>query len=93
VKGKGVFITVVDRALSDPSIQDLYVAGNNPSWGAFAGRYIKDTLGTGNVVVIRGLPIVIDEERSRASTRRSRAAASRCWTSSSATGAVTTPSR
>ena len=63
VKGKGVFITVVDRALSDPSIQDLYVAGNNPELGRVAGRYIKDTLGTGNVVVIRGLPIVIDEER------------------------------
>ncbi|MDR6289837.1 MULTISPECIES: ABC transporter substrate-binding protein [Inquilinus] len=63
VKSKGVFITVVDRALSDPSIQDLYVAGNNPELGRVAGRYIKDTLGTGNVVVIRGLPIVIDEER------------------------------
>jgi ribose transport system substrate-binding protein len=63
VKGKGVFVTVVDRALSDPSIQDLYVAGNNPELGRVAGRYIKDTLGTGNVVVIRGLPIVIDEER------------------------------
>lgn len=63
VKEKGVFITVVDRALSDQSIQDLYVAGNNPELGRAAGRYIKDTLGTGNVVVIRGLPIVIDEER------------------------------
>jgi ribose transport system substrate-binding protein len=63
VKQKGVFVTVVDRALSDPSIQDLYVAGNNPELGRVAGKYIKDTLGTGNVVVIRGLPIVIDEER------------------------------
>jgi ribose transport system substrate-binding protein len=63
VKSKGVFITVVDRALSDQSIQDLYVAGNNPELGRVAGKYIKDTLGTGDVVVIRGLPIVIDEER------------------------------
>jgi ribose transport system substrate-binding protein len=63
VKSKGVFITVVDRALSDQSIQDLYVAGNNPELGRVAGKYIKDTLGTGAVVVIRGLPIVIDEER------------------------------
>ena len=67
VKEKGVFITVVDRALSDQSIQDLYVAGNNPELGRAAGRYIKDTLGTGNVVVIRGLPIVIDEERVKGS--------------------------
>ncbi|WP_225766756.1 ABC transporter substrate-binding protein [Inquilinus sp. Marseille-Q2685] len=63
VKDKGVFVTVVDRALSDQSIQDLYVAGNNPELGRVAGKYIKDTLGTGDVVVIRGLPIVIDEER------------------------------
>ncbi|KGM35664.1 ABC transporter substrate-binding protein [Inquilinus limosus] len=63
VKSKGVFVTVVDRALSDQSIQDLYVAGNNPELGRVAGTYIKDTLGTGDVVVIRGLPIVIDEER------------------------------
>lgn len=65
VKAKGVFVTVVDRALSDPSIQDLYVAGNNPDVGRVAGEYMKSKLGTGNVVVIRGLPIVIDEERQK----------------------------
>lgn len=65
VKAKGVFVTVVDRALSDPSIQDLYVAGNNPEVGRVAGDYIKDKLPAGNVVVIRGLPIVIDEERQK----------------------------
>ncbi|MBE7185823.1 MAG: substrate-binding domain-containing protein [Methylobacterium mesophilicum] len=65
VKEKGVFVTVVDRALSDQSIQDLYVAGNNPELGRVAGQYLKDNLGTGNVVVIRGLPIVIDEERQK----------------------------
>ena len=65
VKAKGVFVTVVDRALSDPSIQDLYVAGNNPDLGRVAGDYLKKAMGTGNVVVIRGLPIVIDEERQK----------------------------
>ena len=65
VKQKGVFVTVVDRALSDQSIQDLYVAGNNPALGRVAGEYIKGKLPTGNVVVIRGLPIVIDEERQK----------------------------
>jgi ribose transport system substrate-binding protein len=63
VKEKGVFVTVVDRALSDPTIQDLYVAGNNRELGRVAGEYLKENLGTGDVVVIRGLPIVIDEER------------------------------
>ena len=65
VKQKGVFVTVVDRALSDQSIQDLYVAGNNPALGRVAGDYIKGKLPQGNVVVIRGLPIVIDEERQK----------------------------
>lgn len=65
VKNKGVFVTVVDRALSDPTIQDLYVAGNNPDLGRVAGDYLKKNLGSGNVAVIRGLPIVIDEERQK----------------------------
>lgn len=65
VKEKGIFVTVVDRALSDPTVQDLYVAGNNPELGRVAGTYLKDTLKTGDVVVIRGLPIVIDEERQK----------------------------
>ncbi|MCX5570463.1 MULTISPECIES: ABC transporter substrate-binding protein [Kaistia] len=66
VKQKGVFITVVDRALTDNSVADLYVAGNNPALGRVAGEYIKEKLnGKGNVVVIRGLPIVIDEERNK----------------------------
>jgi ribose transport system substrate-binding protein len=61
-----VFITVVDRALTDNSVADLYVAGNNPALGRVAGEYIKEKLnGKGNVVVIRGLPIVIDEERNK----------------------------
>lgn len=65
VKDKGVFVTIVDRALPDRSIEDLYVAGNNPELGRVAGQYLKDTLGSGDVVVIRGLPIVIDEERQK----------------------------
>ena len=65
VKQKGVFVTVVVRALSDPTIQDLYVAGNNPALGRVAGEYMKGKLPQGNVVVIRGLPIVIDEERQK----------------------------
>jgi ribose transport system substrate-binding protein len=64
VKSKGAFITVVDRALRDQGIQDLYVAGNNPELGRVAAAYVKERLGgKGDIVVIRGLPIVIDEQR------------------------------
>lgn len=65
VKQKGIFITVVDRALSDPTINDLYVAGNNPELGRVAGNYMKDKLGKADIVIIRGLPIVIDEQRQK----------------------------
>ncbi len=63
VKRRGTFITVVDRGLKDPTIQDIYVAGNNPEFGRVAGKYFADYLKQGNVVVLRGIPTVIDEER------------------------------
>ena len=63
VKKRGTFITVVDRGLKDPSIQDIYVAGNNPEFGRVASKYMADNLKSGNVVVFRGIPTVIDEER------------------------------
>lgn len=64
VKKKGVFITVVDRALTDSSIQDLYVAGDNPGMGKIAAQYLTQKLGgKGDIVVLRGLPTVIDNQR------------------------------
>ncbi|CAN5307137.1 substrate-binding domain-containing protein [soil metagenome] len=63
VKAKGIFVTIVDRALKDTSFQDLYVAGNNPALGAVAGEYIKAKMPNAQVVVIRGLPIPIDQQR------------------------------
>ncbi len=65
VKGKGVFVTLVDRAPSnnDNSVRDLYVAGNNPALGATAGEYIKSRTPDAMVAVIRGLPIPIDQQR------------------------------
>jgi ribose transport system substrate-binding protein len=64
IKEKGVFVTVVDRALSDNSIQDLYVAGDNPGMGKIAGQYLIDRMGgRGDIVVLRGLPTVIDDQR------------------------------
>jgi ribose transport system substrate-binding protein len=39
------------------------VAGNNPEFGRVAGQYFKDTLKPGDIVVLRGIPTVIDSER------------------------------
>jgi ribose transport system substrate-binding protein len=64
IKNKGIFVTVIDRALSQPGIQDLYVAGDNPGMGKIAAEYfIKKLGGKGNIVVLRGLPTVIDNQR------------------------------
>ncbi len=64
VKKKGVFVTIVDRALTDSTIQDLYVAGNNPGMGKIAAQYLIQRLGgKGDIVVLRGLPTVIDNQR------------------------------
>jgi ribose transport system substrate-binding protein len=64
VKAGGTFITVVDRGLTDPSIQDLYVAGNNIAVGANTAHDLADQLGgEGEIVVLRGIPTVIDDER------------------------------
>jgi ribose transport system substrate-binding protein len=65
VKAKGTFVTIVDRAPSvmDDSVRDLYVAGNNPALGQTAGEYIKANTPDAQVVVIRGMPIPIDQQR------------------------------
>ena len=64
VKEKGTFISVVDRGLTDPAIQDLYVAGDNIAVGANTAKWLAGKLGNeGNVVVLRGIPTVIDDER------------------------------
>jgi ribose transport system substrate-binding protein len=65
VKAKGTFVTIVDRApsVNDNTVRDLYVAGNNPALGQTAGEYIKATTPDAQVVVIRGLPIPIDQQR------------------------------
>ena len=64
VKAAGKFVTVVDRKLSQPGIEDLYVAGDNPGLGRTTGEYFRSRLaGGGNIVVLRGLPIPIDKER------------------------------
>lgn len=64
VADAGKFVTVVDRGLSQPGIQDLYVAGDNTAFGRVAGQYFKEKLPDGGkIVVLRGIPTTIDNER------------------------------
>jgi len=64
VKGKGVYVTVVDRGLTDTSAQDAYVAGDNTAFGKIPAEYLAKTLnGKGNIVALRGIASTLDNER------------------------------
>jgi ribose transport system substrate-binding protein len=67
VKGKGVYVTVVDRGLTDTSAQDAYVAGDNTAFGKIPAEYLAKALnGKGNIVALRGIPSTLDNERMNA---------------------------
>ena len=69
VKKKGIYVTVVDRGLTDTSAQDAYVAGDNTAFGRLAGEYFCKTLdGHGDIVALRGIPTTLDNERYSAFT-------------------------
>jgi ribose transport system substrate-binding protein len=64
IHDKGVFVTVVDRGLTDESAQDAYVAGDNPGMGTVSAEYMgKKMKGIGSIVVLRGIATVIDNQR------------------------------
>ncbi|SHI98670.1 ABC transporter substrate-binding protein [Wenxinia saemankumensis] len=64
VADSGVWVTVVDRGLSQEGIEDLYVAGDNPGFGRVSGEYMAEMMPDGgNIVVLRGIPTAIDNER------------------------------
>jgi ribose transport system substrate-binding protein len=69
VKKKGIYVTVVDRGLTDTSAQDAYVAGDNTAFGRIAGEYFCKSLnGKGDIVALRGIPTTLDNERYSAFT-------------------------
>ena len=64
VADAGKFVTVVDRGLAQDGIEDLYVAGDNTAFGRVAGDYFKEKMPDGGkIVVLRGIPTTIDNER------------------------------
>ena len=69
VHDKGVYVTVVDRGLSEDSAQDAYVAGDNTAFGRVPAEFIAKQLGgKGKIVALRGIPTSIDKERMDAFT-------------------------
>ena len=61
---KGVYVTVVDRGLTDASAQDAYVSGDNTAFGTVPAEFIAKQLGgKGEIVALRGIATTIDNER------------------------------
>ena len=63
VHSKGVYTVVVDRGLTKDA-QDVYIAGDNPGLGRVSAEWMaKEMGGKGNIVVLEGIPCVINTER------------------------------
>lgn len=60
---EGIYTVVVDRELEKPA-QNVFLAGDNPGMGTEAAKYMaKELDGKGNIVVLEGLPIPINDQR------------------------------
>ncbi|MGF1695999.1 substrate-binding domain-containing protein [Vibrio kyushuensis] len=60
---EGVYTVVVDRELEVPT-QNVFLAGDNPGMGEEAAKYMaKEMNGKGNIVVLEGMPIPINDQR------------------------------
>ena len=60
---QGVYVVTVDRGLRDNSA-DLYIAGNNATFGSKAAEFMAEKLGgKGKIVILRGISCIVDTER------------------------------
>lgn len=63
VYNEGIFVVSVDRGLTKP-VENVYVAGDNPGMGRVSGEWMAKALnGKGKIVVLEGIPCVINSER------------------------------
>lgn len=62
-KEQGIFLTIVSNPLTEP-VQDIFVNGDNTSFGDAAGKAIIDILaGKGDILVMEGIPCPINTQR------------------------------
>ena len=60
---KGIYVVSVDRGLTEKA-ENVYIAGDNPGLGATSADWLGKAMGgKGNVVVLEGIPCVINTER------------------------------
>jgi ribose transport system substrate-binding protein len=60
---KGIYVVSVDRGLTEQA-QEVYIAGDNPGLGRVSAEWLGKALGgKGDIVVLEGIPCVINSER------------------------------
>lgn len=60
---KGILVVSVDRGLTKP-VENIYVAGDNPGMGRVSAEWMaKEMDYKGTIVVLEGIPCVINSER------------------------------
>jgi len=63
VYNEGIFVVSVDRGLTKP-VEHVYVAGDNPGLGRVSAEWMAKELNyKGSIVVLEGIPCVINSER------------------------------
>ena len=63
VHNKGILVVSVDRGLTKP-VEDIYIAGDNPGLGKVSAEWLAKELNyRGDIVVLEGIPCVINSER------------------------------
>ena len=64
VRDAGAWVTVFDRGLSERGSTNFCLfAGDNPGFGAVAGKSARQDANGGKIVILRGIPTTIDNER------------------------------
>ncbi len=64
LKDQGVFIVNVDRGFTDPSIADIFLAGDNKKFGTISAEFMAKKLnGKGNILVLEGIPCTVNTDR------------------------------
>lgn len=60
---KGIYVVSVDRGLTEKA-EHVYIAGDNPGLGAVSAEWLGKAMGgKGDIVVLEGIPCVINTER------------------------------
>jgi ribose transport system substrate-binding protein len=60
---KGIYVVSVDRGLTEKA-ENVYIAGDNPGLGVTSADWLGKALGgKGDIVVLEGIPCVINTER------------------------------